>query len=71
MNGKKKERVTVPVELTRTENHSRLQAEVVHKALEGGVINDHLTVTKVHIFICSLGHIVDIVTSNNLSTGVH
>ena len=69
MNGKKKERVTVPVELTRSKNHSQLQSEVVRRALEGGVLNSNLTVTK--ILISSRGHVVDIVTSNSLPTGVY
>lgn len=69
MNGKKKERVTVPIELTRSKNHSRLQSEVVRRALEGGVLNSNLIVIKV--VISSHGHVVDIVTSNSLPTGMY
>ena len=67
MNGKKKERVAVPIELTRSKNHYRLQSEVLRRALEGGVLSNS-TVTKV--LVSSHGHVVDIVTSNSLPTGV-
>lgn len=69
VNGMKKEKVTVPVELTRSKNHSKLQREVVCKALEGGVLSSNLTVAKV--LISSRGHVVDIITSNSLPTGVY
>ena len=61
VNGRKRGSVLVPLELTQTHNHSKLQAEVLNKAQEGRVLDSHLTVVKV--IVASNGNLVNFITT--------
>ena len=63
MNGKRRGTLTVPLELTKPKNHTRLQEKVVLQAREKNVLQNDVTVDKV--IIASRANLVNIVTTNS------
>ena len=60
MNEKKKGTISVPVEWTSPDNHSRLETEAVTRARDEQLIGSHVTVTKV--IVAAHGNLINLVT---------